>query len=146
MKQNERKNNDGWISSSQALSLLNGKGLSVTKIGLLYIGKRNDCIRKAEDGFHWEYELKKILKYVEDRIGNRNEGYFSIVDICKKKKMSSTQVYYRIKKYNLQGYRYGRSQALYINLKEFENEIERERREKSDRRSNRRNSNGKVRK
>ncbi len=145
MKQNEKKDND-WITSNQALSLLNTLGLSVTKIGLLYIGKNNDCIRKSEDGFHWEYDVNKLKKYIHERTIEKLNGYYSVVEICKMRKMSLTQVYYKIGKYNLQGYRYGRSQALYINLKEFDDEVERERREKSDRKSNRRNSNGKSRK
>jgi hypothetical protein len=103
-----------WISTKEANSLLKTYNVKMTKTGLYYIGFKNKFARKAEDGFHTEYEKNKLLDYIKRIIQDPPEGWFSIVDVSNKLKVRISFVYSLINNKKIKYKIYGRKHINYV--------------------------------
>ena len=55
-----------WINLKEALVICKHfPKAPATKQGLISAGKRGGFIRKAEDGFHWEYNKRQLTQYCQ---------------------------------------------------------------------------------
>lgn len=57
-----------WVPTKEALTISRVyKNGPHTKMGIIYVGKKARFSRKSKDGFHWEYNRKKLTRYLELR-------------------------------------------------------------------------------
>lgn len=109
-----------WLRTKEALEFLEENGRSVTKIGLLYIGRRHKIIEKSSDGHHWLYSKKGLKGYLKITDSKIPEDFITVIEAAKKFKISKHSIYYYVKKFNVAFIYAGRRQQMYINEKMYE--------------------------
>lgn len=103
-----------WIDVSRALTICENRGLSVTASGLSYAGNKHGFIRKADDNFHDEYNIKGLDQYIDESLKEIPPGWITIREAAEIVGLSLKSVYKRIKSGLLAAKRFGRDHLYYV--------------------------------
>ena len=108
--ENEKRKKDEWLPLRGAIYLCRLHGRNITKAGLIYIGKELNFIRRNSDGYHWEYETSKLLRYLRNAL--IPIGWISMKTFARKVGISTGVAYYILRKYQLKYERCGRLRGM----------------------------------
>lgn len=125
-KTEKRENN--WAPAWQALNYLKSKNIIISNASLTSYALRYKFVQKAEDGFHWEYDLNKIAECMW-LFKKPDKEYIALEKAAKKYKISYPKLY-RLFNINREQLTYVRQhRKIYVNEEQIKDAI----RDKKDR-------------
>ena len=109
-----------WIKMRRALKICKDYNLEITKMGLLWAGKKHGFVEKHSDGYHWIFNLNKLLQFVGYAIEEPPEGWIIIRKASKKYKINLLKLYRLIKRKEVECKQFGRQRMYYVRSDEME--------------------------
>lgn len=109
---------NNWISLNEALDLCKDWGLSVTASGLLYAARQQGFVRHMKDDFHYEYNKKSLIEYIQKAIEKVPAGWITIREAAELIKKCIGTIYYSINSGKLKSEQFGRNRLYYVKEKE----------------------------
>ncbi len=109
-----------WISTSEAVSMVQEKGIRTSANALYVNGLKDGFCRRAEDGIHWEYAQKGIADFIA-RCGAPEIGWISLKEATVKYKVKSIHnLYYAVRVGNIESKLFGRKKTIHVREKDME--------------------------
>lgn len=105
-------NEKGWLTTGQAIQLINSGGRPITRQGLVVVGIRHGFSEKK--GIHWYYDEAKLKNYIKKRNEKIPDGWVRVYKIVEKTGKSYSKIYKELKncqKMNINGAAYVRGET-----------------------------------